>query len=246
MKVIAKCPACQGELQITALKCADCGMEMRNNFEISMFDRLNREQYQFLISFLRNRGNLKEVQEDLGMSYPTAKRKLDELLYKLDLADEIREVKEVADMSTISVDYSSNKASEIIKAKLKEKGGHVTVYTIQGLPCEIYAEKDGVSFSSDKLPVMPPYDFAVFDAIIDLLLRKGGHAKKGNGRNHKLGEPGCEEDTVVGAVAKHRGRCIGDSVYDPVFVLAAVLEWAGIACNSRGEVVLSEEYRRSL
>lgn len=149
-------------------------------------------------------------------------------------------------MSCMNVDYTSNLASEIIKAKLKEHGGHVTVYTARGLPCEIYAEPDGTTFTSDKLPIKPAYDYTVFDVIVDLLYRQGGSAKKGNGRNCKLGEAGCEENTVVGTVALHRGRKTGDSVFDPVFVLAAVLEWAGIAENGRGELILTKEYAEKL
>jgi len=56
-------------------------------------------------------------------------------------------------------------------------------------------------------------------------------------------ESGCDEHTVVGAVAKnYAGKKVGDSVFDPVFVLAAVLEWAGIAHNGRGELVLTQQY----
>ena len=104
----------------------------------------------------------------------------------------------------MNVDYTSKSASEMIKAKLKEHGGHVTVFTARGLPCEIYAEPDGTTFTSDKLPVKPAYKYEVFDAIVDLLIKQGGRARKGNGRNHKLGEPGCEENTVVGTVALSR------------------------------------------
>lgn len=150
------------------------------------------------------------------------------------------------DVSMLQVDDTSNQPSEIIKAKLKEHGGHVTVYTQRGLPCEIYAEPDGRTFTCDKLPIRPPYAYAVFDAIIDLLEKQGGRARKGNGRNYKLGEAGCEESTVVGVIARQRGYETGDSVYDPVFVMAAILEWAGLVENGRGELILMSEYRRTL
>ena len=178
----------------------------------------------------------------------TAKKKLDELLAALNLSSTTENIipKEI-DVSRMNVDYTSKSASEIIKAKLKEHGGHVTVFTARGLPCEIYAEPDGTTFTSDKLPVKPAYKYEVFDAIVDLLIKQGGRARKGNGRNYKLGEPGCEENTVVGTVALSRDhdRKIGDSVFDPVFVLAAVLEWAGIVINGRGELILTEAYREA-
>ena len=77
-------------------------------------------------------------------------------------------------------------------------------------------------------------------------MEQGGRARKGNGRNFKLGDAGCEETTVVGVIAKYRGYEVGDSVYDPVFVMAAVLEWAGIARNGRGVLILTEEYKSML
>ena len=244
-RLISKCPACCGTLQVTTLKCPDCGMELRNTFDFNPFDLLDNEQFEFLVTFLKDRGNLKEVQSDMQISYPTAKKKLDELLTALNLggADENVIPKEI-DISRMNVDYTSKRASEIIKAKLKEHGGHVTVFTARGLPCEIYAEPDEITFTSDKLPIKPAYDYEVFDDIVELLVKQGGRAKKGNGRNYKLGEPGCEENTVVGVVAIHRGRKVGDSVFDPVFVLAAVLEWAGIVINGRGELILTAEYKK--
>jgi len=157
--------------------------------------------------------------------------------------DEDKERGEV-DMSNLHVDYTSKEASEIIKAKIKENGGKVTVYTSRGLPCEIYAESDGMSFSSNKLPIKPNYEYKVFDEIVKCLREQGGCAKKGNGRNYKLGEKGCEKNTVVGAIAVYRGYEEGQSVYDPVFVMAAILEWAGIAKNGRGYLELTKEFTK--
>ncbi len=246
-RLISKCPACHGRLQVTTLHCPDCGLELKNEFDLSLFELLDNDQFEFLITFLKDRGNLKEVQADMQISYPTAKKKLDELLTVLNLsstADNI--VPKEIDVSCMNVDYTSKLASEIIKAKLKEHGGHATVYTARGLPCEIYAEPDGTTFTSDKLPIKPAYDYTVFDDIVELLAKQGGRARKGNGRNYKLGEPGCEENTVVGTIAIHRGQTIGESVFDPVFVMAAILEWAGIAMNGRGELILNEEHGEEL
>jgi len=150
-------------------------------------------------------------------------------------------------MKNLVADRSSVKASDIIKTRLLDHGGRIIVHTARGLPCEITAHSDGKSFVSKKLPAKPAYEYKVFDTIVDLLLANGGRARKGNGRNHKLGHPECNENTVVGAIAlNYRGQKPGDSVYDPVFVLAAVLEWAGIASNERGELVLTQSYRSML
>ena len=247
-KLISKCPCCDKTLRITTLHCPECGMEMKNDFELSAFDRLSNEQYAFLVSFLQQRGNLKNVQSELGLSYPAAKKKLDELLIALKLGNgEETHEKEEIDMRNIVVNHHSTDPSEIIKAKLLTCGGRAIVYTARGLPCEICADPDGKSFVCNKLPVKPNYEYRVFNVIVDLLLANGGRARKGNGRNYKLGEPECDETTVVGTIAKkYAGKKDGESVFDPVFVFAAVLEWAGIVHNERGELVLTQNYRKML
>ena len=60
-------------------------MELKKEYPLSVFDRLEEEYYDFLISFLKNRGNMKEVQSELQISYPTAKKKLEEMLVSLGL-----------------------------------------------------------------------------------------------------------------------------------------------------------------
>ncbi len=248
--VISQCPFCGSQLKISSLHCPDCGVELRNDFELSLFDTLNSEQMNFLICFLTQRGNMSLVQNELGISYPTAKRRLDNLLTALGLVNQNQQQEineEVIDMSTWSVKKDSKKASDIIKRKLMENGGRVIVHTLQGLPCEIRAASDGTSFLSDKLPPNSPFRYEVFDVIVDLLISQGGRARKGNGRNHKLGEPECNETTVVGAIGYNYAHAeTGKSILDPVFVLSAVLEWAGIANNERGELVLTASYKASL
>ena len=87
VKKITECPSCKNKLQIVTLKCNKCGLELHNEFESTPFEALKDEQYDFLIAFLRNRGNMKLIQSELNISYPYAKKKLDELLKALnDLA----------------------------------------------------------------------------------------------------------------------------------------------------------------
>ena len=122
--LINKCPSCRTDLEISVLRCPDCGLELKNNFELSAFDRLSEEKTAFLMAFLRNRGNLRNLQSELGISYPLAKKRLDELLIALGIANgepEHTELEEI-DVSNILVDHNSTKASEIIKSKLVEAG----------------------------------------------------------------------------------------------------------------------------
>ena len=246
MKLISRCPVCNGPLQIQSLHCQDCGLELRNDFELSPFDKLDADQTSFLLCFLRCRGNLSLLQNELQISYPAAKKRLSDLLTTLALApqDHYEKESEVLDMKFWHTNPHSTKASEIIKNKMKEAGGHIVVRSISGNTYEIFAEADGKSFSCSALPIRPSYTYEVFDVIVDLLLSQGGRAKKGLGRQAKLGMPGCEETTVVGAIGKnYSGKVPGESVFDPVFVLSAMLDWAGIAHNERGYLELTAEYR---
>ena len=247
-KIIPECPVCSARLKIASLRCTGCGMELRNDFELGPFDSLRPEQMDFLIAFLKHRGNISSVQSELGISYPTAKKRLDDLLVALNLSKDKQQQnprdEEVIDMTNWHVQEDSKKPSDIIKRKLMENNGRATVYTVQDLPCEIRAAPDGVSFLCDKLPKSQVWRYEVFDIIVELLLSQRGRARKGNGRHHKLGEPNCDETTVVGTIGYRYFRAeSGKSIHDPVFVLAAVLEWADIASNERGELVLMPAYR---
>ena len=85
--VIATCPVCAGELTIARLHCRSCGTALEGEFGVGRFGRLDREQLSLLESFLRSRGNLKEMERELGISYPTVRGRVDALIRSLGLAD---------------------------------------------------------------------------------------------------------------------------------------------------------------
>jgi hypothetical protein len=85
--VIATCPVCAGELEISRLHCASCGTTIEGEFGVGRFGRLTREQMTLLESFLRSRGNLKEMERALGISYPTVRARVEALVQALGLAD---------------------------------------------------------------------------------------------------------------------------------------------------------------
>ena len=84
-EILGTCPVCEGRLKVTRLACPECGTEISGSFETSRFGRLSDEQMKFLKAFLSSRGNLKEVEKQLGISYPTIRNRLDELLGALGL-----------------------------------------------------------------------------------------------------------------------------------------------------------------
>lgn len=74
------CPVCHGELMVTRLECPSCGAEVTGEFPLSRLATL-REPYASLIEmFLRVRGNVKEMERELGLSYPTVRARLEEAL----------------------------------------------------------------------------------------------------------------------------------------------------------------------
>jgi hypothetical protein len=85
--VIATCPVCSDELTITRLHCRTCGTALEGEFGVGRFGRLDRDQMSLLESFLRSRGNLKEMERELGISYPTVRGRVDALVRALGLAD---------------------------------------------------------------------------------------------------------------------------------------------------------------
>ena len=81
--VIATCPVCAGELAVTRLRCGTCGTTLEGEFNVGRFASLSREQTQVLESFLRSRGNLRDMERELGISYPTVRARVEALVRAL-------------------------------------------------------------------------------------------------------------------------------------------------------------------
>jgi len=81
--VISTCPVCANELAVTRLHCGSCGTTLEGDFSVGRFGRLNRDQLVLLESFLRSRGNLREMERELGISYPTVRGRVEALVRAL-------------------------------------------------------------------------------------------------------------------------------------------------------------------
>lgn len=82
-KVISRCPVCSEELTVVRLKCDSCETVIENRFKLSKFDYLSDEELFFTETFIKCRGNIKEVEKELKISYPTVRSKLDGVIKKL-------------------------------------------------------------------------------------------------------------------------------------------------------------------
>ncbi len=86
--VIGRCPICGDELTVTRLHCQSCDTSLEGRFRLGRFGRLSPEQLDFVEVFLKNRGIIKDVEVELGISYPTVRARLDEALRAMGFAAE--------------------------------------------------------------------------------------------------------------------------------------------------------------
>lgn len=81
--MINKCPNCGDEMVITSYRCNSCYTEVSGEFEIDKFQRLDDEDKEFIELFLQKRGSIKDVGEEIGISYPTVRNRIDRIVGKL-------------------------------------------------------------------------------------------------------------------------------------------------------------------
>ncbi len=79
-EVLGRCPVCDSDLKITEVHCHNCETTIRSEFELCKFCKLTEQQKYFIEVFIKSRGNIKEIEKELGISYPTVRNKLDEVI----------------------------------------------------------------------------------------------------------------------------------------------------------------------
>ena len=81
--MINKCPNCGDQMVITSYRCNNCYTEVHGEFKIDSFSRLDKEDKEFIELFLQKRGSIKDVGEEIGISYPTVRNRIDKIVAKL-------------------------------------------------------------------------------------------------------------------------------------------------------------------
>ncbi len=81
--VIGRCPVCGDTLSVTRLHCRNCDTALEGQFSLGRFYRLTPEQLAFVETFIRSEGKLNRVQDELAISYPTARARLIEVIRAL-------------------------------------------------------------------------------------------------------------------------------------------------------------------
>ncbi len=82
-KAPGKCPVCNGEFKVSRLNCPQCNSSLEGEFDTCKFCQLPADQIEFVEVFLKCRGNIKEVEKELGISYPTVRNRLDGVIQAL-------------------------------------------------------------------------------------------------------------------------------------------------------------------
>jgi len=112
-----RCPQCNGPLHVTELCCADCDLTITGEFPRCRFCELPQEQLEFLTVFLRCRGVIRQMEKELGISYPTVRARIDGLLEALRLGEDeptsTREALEQLERGEISANEAVKRIEKI-------------------------------------------------------------------------------------------------------------------------------------
>ena len=78
--VIGQCPICQDDLIVTRLHCRNCDTTLEGHFELGNLRKLTPEQLSFIETFVRCEGKITHVEQELGISYPTVRSRLHDVI----------------------------------------------------------------------------------------------------------------------------------------------------------------------
>ena len=83
------CPSCGGGLKVKSLSCPDCDTVVQGYYELPVLLMLNEDELGFILSFVKKSGSLKEMAKEMGLSYPSVRNYLNDLIDKINrLEDE--------------------------------------------------------------------------------------------------------------------------------------------------------------
>lgn len=82
-KILEKCPSCEGSLIVTQMSCVRCETVVAGRFQPTIFAKLSPDKLRFVEAFVLSKGNIKEMERDLGISYWTIRNQLNEIIEEL-------------------------------------------------------------------------------------------------------------------------------------------------------------------
>ncbi|MBN2457431.1 MAG: DUF2089 family protein [Sedimentisphaerales bacterium] len=88
MKILPTiCPACKSQLKVKILFCQQCDTEIQGQYELPALTSLCPDDQAFILDFIKSSGSLKEMAKLLGLSYPTVRNRLDEIIERVKSAE---------------------------------------------------------------------------------------------------------------------------------------------------------------
>ena len=79
----SRCPVCQSELEVTRLHCSTCDTSIEGRFSGGPIAHLTAEHLDFIVTFVRCEGKINRMEQELGVSYPTIRNRLHEVIRAL-------------------------------------------------------------------------------------------------------------------------------------------------------------------
>ncbi len=94
-KLLEHCPSCGHDMIVTQQSCTHCDTAVTGSFQPNIFSRLSPESLNFVVAFVKNRGNVKEMERELGISYWAIRNRLNEVIEELGFDAQDNEATEV-------------------------------------------------------------------------------------------------------------------------------------------------------
>jgi hypothetical protein len=94
---LSKCPVCEGELTVTRLHCDTCDTVIEGRFANSVFAGLTPEQIDFIETFVRCEGKITRMEDEMALSYPTIRNRLQDVIRALGYEPGKEEAAEIPD-----------------------------------------------------------------------------------------------------------------------------------------------------
>lgn len=83
MKLPIICPSCENTLNVSRLKCGNCGTEVNGDYTLPLYLKLSAEEQNFIMDFFLASGSIKEMAKQAGTSYPTMRNRMDDMIDKI-------------------------------------------------------------------------------------------------------------------------------------------------------------------
>lgn len=131
-------------------------------------------------------------------------------------------------------------AVEVIKSKFGGNNNQVNIHLQKGKFFKATMNDEGILV--DNLSTQPLLPWIIFEETIELLLRNGGRAEKGNAMGYRLGDSSLPLNSIEGHIAlKVFGKKPGDTIFRRISPISAILVWAGLCDTLPSELIIRRD-----